>query len=524
MSLPNVAAHADQPIQRIVKVWSRANAEERLVILDQLDDEQRKLVLEAVERGRNVNRVTFEDPTALQLAIDPSAMRARHLTALGRLIIRAETEQVFATVSLPTRHAKSTTIGQFGPAWFLGRNPNRRVVVATAGKDLAVMHCQAVRDIIQDHPDMFSVEVEAGSAAKDNWKIAGSMTGGMLAIGSGGKIIGRGGDLIIIDDPYGSEAEARSPAFRRDIVNWYKGTIRSRLEPGGSIIVVMARWHPDDLVGHIQSNFTGWEHITIPAVAGDNDPLGRLVGEPLWPERYDLDGLAAVRREVGPYIWACQYQQQPSGVDTSDKLSSRACVATVNQNRFVISRPDGQTIEAIPMFRFATVDWAVGLKDDSDYTAFSLWNLTACHHLVMEGCVIGRYREPVKAVARLAKRAKRRYPVVSEALGIQGDLTKRLARLGVNVFQVSPSYGNKEERFVEAELLIGSQRLCLPAVMTDEVRQQIDNFGVAGVHDDVPDTISTAAMLISSRVRGMSEESKKRFALLLRNAASRVPK
>ncbi len=142
----------------------------------------------------------------------------------------------------------------------------------------------------------------------------------MMTAGVGGPFTGYGFDLLIIDDPIKNRQEANSPTMRQHLWDWWRSTARTRLEPGGSIIVVTTRWHEDDLVGRLlgdeyrndQVEADQWEHIRLPALAEPDDPLGRLLDAPLWPERYDATALAALRISVGPQDWPGLFQQRPS--------------------------------------------------------------------------------------------------------------------------------------------------------------------------------------------------------------------
>jgi predicted phage terminase large subunit-like protein len=137
----------------------------------------------------------------------------------------------------------------------------------------------------------------------------------MWTSGAGGPMTGRSADLLIIDDPHKNFDDAHSPTKRRSIWNWYLSVARSRVQPGGAIIVVQTRWHEEDLAGMLLASDEPWEHVRLPAIAEDDDILGRAPGEALWPDRYDVDYYAATEATVGPYIWAGLYQQRPAPLE-----------------------------------------------------------------------------------------------------------------------------------------------------------------------------------------------------------------
>jgi predicted phage terminase large subunit-like protein len=137
----------------------------------------------------------------------------------------------------------------------------------------------------------------------------------MVTAGVGGPITGRGADVFIIDDPVKNAEDAHSLTIRNKQWEWFQSVAYSRLEPGAAIILMMTRWHEDDLAGRIleqvRAGGEDWEVIKLPAIAKENDPLGRKPGEALWPERYDETRLAEIKRAVGSYWWSAQYDQEP---------------------------------------------------------------------------------------------------------------------------------------------------------------------------------------------------------------------
>ncbi len=126
-----------------------------------------------------------------------------------------------------------------------------------------------------------------------------------------GPITGRRADLILIDDPVKSQAEADSPAARDQLWNWFRSDLATRLKPGGRIVLVMTRWHPDDLGGRIQDGPDPWRILRLPALAEPDDPLGREPGDALWPEWEDAAAIARKRALLGERTFAALFQQDP---------------------------------------------------------------------------------------------------------------------------------------------------------------------------------------------------------------------
>lgn len=244
---------------------------------------------------------------------------ARHLEAIQTAVLDAIRRGGRTIISVSVRHGKTILCSRWLPAWYIGTHPDRRVLHATNTAELGRRNSRAARDILTEHGHRFGVSVSRVSAAADIWDLEGH-PGGMQSVGVGGTPIGAGGNLVIVDDPYKSWADAMSYTTREAVIEWWTGTMESRIEPGGAVVIVMARWHPDDLAGFLLREAPDeWREVRLPAVATDGpdtDPLGRQVGEALWPERYPLSELerrkTAVSLALGPQVWDAQFQQQPS--------------------------------------------------------------------------------------------------------------------------------------------------------------------------------------------------------------------
>lgn len=228
-------------------------------------------------------------------------------------------------VTFPPRHGKSELTSRRFPAWLVGRDPYRHIIFATYNQPFSEDYGRDVRGVMQSNsyaqvfPD---TSLAKGSAAADRLK---TEQGGMLAfVGRGGSSTGRGADFLIIDDPLKDRAEANSAATREELWDWYNDTMSTRLmSDTGAIIIIMTRWHEDDLVGRLTDptnpkynaeEAATWKIINIPAIAGDDDVLGREPGAALWPERFGLDYLESFKRR-NPVGFSALYQQTPTPED-----------------------------------------------------------------------------------------------------------------------------------------------------------------------------------------------------------------
>ena len=228
-------------------------------------------------------------------------------------------------LEVPPRHGKTELISRRGLAWCAGRNPYNSYIFGTYNQEFADDGGRAVRDIINGpaYSQVFpTVALKKNSAAADRMQT--EQGGNLFFVGRGGSVTGRGGHGIIIDDPIKNSEEADSANIREQLWQWFISDIMSRLmDDTGWVIVIQTRWHEDDLIGRLtdpknpcynEDEAKQWKRITIPALAEDNDVLGRPVGEPLWPERFGVEYLAGFKRRNARGFNAL-YQQRPTPED-----------------------------------------------------------------------------------------------------------------------------------------------------------------------------------------------------------------
>jgi predicted phage terminase large subunit-like protein len=238
---------------------------------------------------------------------------APHLDRLSEALLDTVRQGGRLMVEMPPRHGKSELVSHWLPVWFLERWPQKRVILSSYEADFAASWGRKVRNSITENAERLSVRVSDDSAAAFRWDT--TVGGGMVTAGVGGPITGRGADLLIVDDPVKNAEEADSPTFRDRAWEWWRTTAYTRLEPGGAAVLVMTRWHQDDLAGRLlaqmQQGGERWDVLSLPALAEGADPLGRGLDEPLWRERYDAEALARIRQAIGSRAWASLYQQHP---------------------------------------------------------------------------------------------------------------------------------------------------------------------------------------------------------------------
>ncbi len=215
---------------------------------------------------------------------------------------------------MPPRHGKTEFRTRHFAGWYLGTFPTHRVGLVMHGGDIAGDYGEIVRNDLEEFgEELYGVRVKGDRRAKDNWQL--EQGGGMVAVGIGGQMTGRGFDLLILDDVVKDNITALSPATQRSHRDWYASTARTRLEPRGIVAFTATPWHQLDLSGRIMSGEMGeWDILKLPALAEEDDPLGRAPGEALWPERYSVEYLEE-SRAFDPFWFDAQYQCRPRSRD-----------------------------------------------------------------------------------------------------------------------------------------------------------------------------------------------------------------
>jgi predicted phage terminase large subunit-like protein len=228
-------------------------------------------------------------------------------------------------LNMPPQHGKSRLTAVELPTWLLGMKPDRKIVVASYSADLSSRHSKLARARIAEpfYRTLFpECRLVPTDRAAHNWTTTAG--GSYKAVGVGGSLTGHGADLVIIDDPFKDFADAHSPTMREKVWEWFLSVAFTRLAPDGAIVIIMTRWHVDDLVGRLldpervaRFALSGldtqetWETINLPALALPDDPIDRPMGEALFPEKFDVDRLRGIRQTVGSYMWSALYEGQP---------------------------------------------------------------------------------------------------------------------------------------------------------------------------------------------------------------------
>lgn len=281
-------------------------------------------------------------PATLAHKLNPQWIAAPHLSYISvRIATAIARGNGRLLISVPPRHGKSELITKYTTVWCLEQFPQWNTILATYGAELSTDFGRQVRDIIQDNEDLLSARIRADAKRTGNWRT--EQGGGMMAVGVGGAITGRGGNVLLLDDYIKEIKEALSKAHKDFLWDWFKSTFYTRLEPGGTIIIIATRWAPDDIHGRILADPVigkGWDYIEIPAIAYEDDLLGRAPGAALFPERYNIDALNEIKDTLGTYFFNALYQQRP--IDDENALTSAGWLQVVDMLPPITNAPQAR--------------------------------------------------------------------------------------------------------------------------------------------------------------------------------------
>ena len=284
---------------------------------------------------------------------------------------------------MPPRHGKSTLASVAFPAWHLGKNPEHEFISCSYSGSLAMNFSRKVRHQLREpnFKNVFSgVSLDPSSQSVESWNT--TKGGGYVAAGVGGGITGKGAHVLVIDDPVKNREDAESEYNRDAVWDWYTSTAYTRLAPGGGVLVILTRWHDDDLAGRLLQAAAGgadqWEVVKYPALA-EQDETFRDKGEALHPERYSQEALTQIQKAVGPRDWSALYQQNPVS-DEGEYF-----------NREMIRYYDDMDIDFDRLRYYCAWDLAIGQRERNDYSVGLVVGVDEYDNLFVVDCVRGKY-------------------------------------------------------------------------------------------------------------------------------------
>jgi predicted phage terminase large subunit-like protein len=272
--------------------------------------------------GDQIDRLErWATPGAMALELGHKVNQTPALDLIDQALVElVETPDARLIVTMPPQEGKSDRVARWFPTWLLHRNPETRIVNASYGQTLASRNGRFIRRLVEHHGEEFNLRLALDNGSVADWSLA-EHGGGVFSVGIGGGVTGRAADLIIIDDPIKSRAEADSETYRERVWEWWTDEAAARLAPGAPVVLIQTRWHQDDLAGRLLASPDGdkWQVLNIPAEAdhdpakGETDPLGREPGQFMISARGRTEEQWQARKvAVGSRTWAAQYQGRPT--------------------------------------------------------------------------------------------------------------------------------------------------------------------------------------------------------------------
>lgn len=391
-------------------------------------------------------------------------------------------------VNIAPRHGKSELISYLAPAWFLGKYPQKKIIMSSHTADLAIQFGRRVRNLVgsESYRDIFpQVELQADSKSASRWGT--NFNGEYFAIGVGGALAGRGADLFIIDDPH-SEQEAKTgrPEVFIPAWEWFQSGPLQRLMPGGAIVVVMTRWSKLDLTGQIVSQMNReegvdqWEVVEFPAIKDD--------GTALWPDFWDVNELLAKKAAIDVRYWNAQYMQNPTSEEG----------ALIKREWWKIwEKDDPPQCE----FTIMSLDAAQESNNRSDYNALTTWGVffneeTNNYAIILLNSIKKRMEYPeLKQMVLEEYKEWQPDAFMVEKKSNGSVLYQEMRRMGVPVQDFTPGKGQDKIARVNAvsALFQGGVVYAPDRRWAREVIEECNDFP-SGANDDLVDSTTLALL------------------------------
>lgn len=458
--------------------------QEKMELFDDLEEREKRARL----------AVAKDSMLGFAVATYPGFKVGPHHKKLARIfedVVAGKKKRVI--INIAPRHGKSEFSSYLFPAYFLGKFPEKKIIMGTHTASLSEDFGRRVRNLVNSEEYH---EIFPGTSIADDQKASGkwstSLGGQYYAAGVGGALAGRGADLFVIDDPHSEQDGKSNSRLAFDSAwSWFQMGPLQRLMPGGAIIIVMTRWSLLDLTGRLIDYQTKnpdslpWEIVELPAILHEDTEDEKS----LWPEQWPLESLKNVKASMDPKYWNAQYLQQP----TSD-------------NSAIISRKHWRIWEADepPKCEYIIQSWdtAFEVKNNSDYSACTTWGIfyneeeNDTPQLILLDAFKDRMAFPELKVAAL-KHYKEYEPdaFIVEKKASGGPLIQELRAMGIPVQEFSPSRGNDKMVRVNAVAdLFASGKVWAPDTRwAREVIEELAAFPV-GSHDDYVDTCTQALL------------------------------
>jgi predicted phage terminase large subunit-like protein len=469
--------------------------------LDEFEPEEQTEIVQIADtlEKRTDSKRCREDLIEFCKKMQPDYKVGKHHRVLGDLLMDlADGKKDRVCVNIPPRHGKSQLVSIYFPAWFIGRYPNKKVLMVSHTTDLAVDFGRKVRNII-DSPAYREVYPTI-TLASDN-KSAGrwntNLGGEYYACGVGSALAGRGADLLLVDDPHNEQdiINGNFDVFEK-AYEWFTYGARTRLMPGGRVAIIQTRWHLDDLTGRVTRDMSmnegsdQYEVVEFPAILEvENKVTHQIEQKALWSEFYTLDALLRTKASMPLFQWNAQYQQNP----TSEEAS------VVKRDWWKIwEGEDAPKCEYIIM----SLDAAAETSNRSDYTALTTWGVFENEEDDNYGIILLNSIKIRVEFPELKKLAMEEYTewepdaFIVEKKSNGTALYQELRRTGIVVQEYTPhrGSGDKLARLNSVADIVMSGLVWVPQTRwAEELVEEVAGFPFMS-HDDLVDSTVMALM------------------------------
>jgi predicted phage terminase large subunit-like protein len=431
--------------------------------------------------------------------VQPDYKVGKHHRLLANLLMDiAAGRKDRVCVNMPPRHGKSQLVSIYFPAWFLGKFPNKQVLMVSHTADLAVDFGRKVRNLIDSeaYKQVFptvSLAVDSKSAGRWNTNHGGVY----YACGVGSALAGRGADLLLCDDPH-NEQDILNGNFEvfEKAYEWFTYGARTRLMPGGRAAVIQTRWHADDLTGRLTRDMAQnegadqYEVIEFPAIMEVAGEDGEVVEKPLWPEFFDLEALHRTKASMPTFQWNAQYQQNPTAEEAS----------IVKREWWNIWEQEDPP--ALVEYIIMSLDAAAETHNRADFTAITLWGVflndqTNAYNIILLNSIKERIEFPdLKSLSYDTWKYWKPDTFIVEKKSSGTALYQEMRRMGIPVSEYTPhrGSGDKLARLNSVADIVKSGLCWVPQTRwAEEVVEEIAGFPFMS-HDDLVDSTVMALM------------------------------